>query len=71
MAGELKDDIVVIPDQKEGSQIYNKGNYGYPISKGGLNLDLLEATYLLESKRLEVTSKGRTVSFEELFKYSS
>ena len=71
MAGELKDDIVVIPDQKEGSQIYNKGNYGYPISKGGLNLDLLEATYLLESKRLEVTNKGKIISFEELFKHSS
>ena len=71
MPGELKDDIVVISDQKEGSQIYNKGNYGYPISKGGLNLDLLEATYLLESKRLEVTNKGRNVSFEELFKHSS
>jgi len=71
MAGELKEDIVVIPDQKEGSQIYNKGNYGYPISKGGLNLDLLEATYLLESKRLEVTLKGKDVSFEELFKHSS
>ena len=71
MPGELKDDIVTILDQKEGSQIYNKGNYGYPISKGGLNLDLLEATYLLESKRLEVMFKGRDVSFEELFKHSS
>ena len=71
MAGELKDDIVVILDQKEGSQIYNKGNYGYPISKGGLNLDLLEATYLLESKRLEVLCDGRSISFEELFKHAS
>lgn len=71
MPGVLKDDMVVVSDQKEGSQIYNKGNYGYPISKGGLNLDLLEATYLLESKRLEVTLDGDNMSFEELFRHSS
>ena len=71
MAGELKDDIVTISDQKEGCQIYNKGNYGYPISGGGLDLDLLEATYLLESKRLDVVDKNGTVSFERLFKHAS
>jgi len=71
MPGELKDDIVTISDQKEGCQIYNKGNYGYPISGGGLDLDLLEAAYLLESERLEVTERGKTVSFEKLFKHAS
>ena len=71
MAGELKDDIVTISEQKEGSQIYNKGNYGYPASGGGLYLDLLEATYLLESKRLEVTENGKTISYEDLFKHAS
>jgi len=71
MAGELKDDIVTISDQKEGCQIYNKGNYGYPMSGGGLDLDLLEATYLLESKRLDVTENGKAISYEDLFKRAS
>jgi tRNA-intron endonuclease len=71
MAGELRDDIVTVSDQKEGCQIYNKGNYGYPLSGGGIDLDLLEATYLLESKRLEVVEDGKNVSFERLFKHAS
>ncbi len=71
MPGELRDDAVVINDQKEGCQIYNKGNYGYPLSGGGLELDLVEATYLLEAGRIQITSGGREVSFPELFDYSS
>lgn len=71
MSGVLKDDIVVVADQKEGCQIFNKGNYGYPLSGGGVNLDLLEATYLLESKRLDVTLDGRNMTFGELFDHSS
>jgi tRNA-intron endonuclease len=71
MTGELVDDSVIIRDQKEGSQIYNKGNYGYPMSRGGLELDLMEACCLLESGRLEVLCKGKAMSFDELFDYSS
>lgn len=71
MPGELKDDIVTVSDQKEGSTLYNKGNYGYPIRGGGVDLDLLEATYLLESKRLQVLRSGAEMTFEELFLHSS
>jgi len=71
MPGKLSDDSVVIQDQKEGSQFYNKGNYGYPMSGGGLELDLFEATYLLESARLVVENEKGPISFEELFNHSS
>ncbi|NLN72358.1 MAG: tRNA-intron lyase [Thermoplasmatales archaeon] len=71
MPGELREDAVIISDQKEGCQIYNKGNYGYPMSGGGLELDLIEATFLLESGRLGVTSDGAEVTFPQLFDYSS
>ena len=71
MSGELRDDSVLIECQKEGSQLYNRGNYGYPLSGGGLELDLMEALYLLESKRLEVVSEGQKISFEELFNHAS
>lgn len=71
MSGELIDESVIIADQKEGSQIYNKGNYGYPKSGGGLELDLVEATYLAESNRLQITQNGREIGFEEIFNYSS
>jgi len=71
MPGELKDDAVIVKDQKEGSQLYNKGNFGYPMRGGGSELDLVEATFLLECDRLEVFSDGKKLSFKELFEYSS
>ncbi len=71
MSGELKEDSVIVKSQKEGSQLYNRGNFGYPMSGGGLELDLIEALYLVESKRLEVVSDDGPVTFEELFNHSS
>ena len=54
MTGELIDDVVYVRDQAEGNRLYTKGNYGYPMRGGGIELDLIEATYLVESKRLQV-----------------
>lgn len=71
MTGQLVDDTVIISDQKIGSQLYNKGNYGYPRSGGGLDLDLVEATYLVECRRLEVVSDDGPMTFDALFRYSA
>ena len=67
MPGELVNDTVTVSEQKEASQLYNKGNYGYPLSGGGLELDLSEALYLVESNRLQVFSKGKEITFDHLF----
>jgi len=69
--GILKDSSVIVADQKESSQIYNKGNFGYPLSGGGLELDLIEAAFLLETERLEVIHKDKNMTFGELFTYAS
>ena len=66
MPGELVEDSVMINDQTEASQIYNKGFYGYPLSGGGLELDLLEAIYLTECARLEVMEDGKVLSLADL-----
>ncbi|MCQ2056102.1 MAG: tRNA-intron lyase [archaeon] len=71
MSGELVEDSVYIKDQKESSQLYNKGNYGYPMKGGALELDLAEAAYLCECQRLIVTHMGKEMSFENLFNYSA
>lgn len=71
MPGELHEDTVVIRDQKEGTQLYNKGNFGYPMRGGGLELDLIEATYLVECERLQVSEDGNPISFQNMFRYSS
>jgi tRNA-intron endonuclease len=71
MSGELVGDSVLVQDQAEASQIYSKGYYGYPQSGGGLELDLLEALYLVESDRLVVDKGGEHVSLEGLIRAAS
>jgi tRNA-intron endonuclease len=71
MPGVLQDDTVIIEDPKEGVQLYNKGNFGYPMSGGGLELDLIEATYLVECERLQVLKNGAPMSLGDIFLHSS
>lgn len=65
------DDIVEVRDQSEGSRLYTKGNYGYPRSGGGVDLDLVEATYLMESRRLEVNIGGEPMTYDQLFRHAA
>ena len=71
MSGILKGDTVVIKDKGEASTLYNRGNYGYPLSGGGSELDLIEATYLLECGRLEIEKGKHGMTFEAMFNYAS
>src|SRR5207245_2330232 len=71
MAGELLDDRVIVHDPAEGSGVYNRGFFGTPRSGGGLELNLLEAVYLVEGGRLEVRRRGRAVSARALFRAAS
>jgi tRNA-intron endonuclease len=66
MPGQLVKDSVIVDDPTEASQIYNKGHYGYPLSGGGLELDLLEAVFLVENARLEVRKDGEVMPLERL-----
>lgn len=71
MAGILVGDRVEVREQSEGSRLYTRGNFGYPRSGGGVDLDLIEAVYLLEGRRLEVLSDGKVMLFEELFRHAA
>src|SRR2546428_13990263 len=71
MAGELLDDRVIVDDPAEGSGVYNRGFFGTPRSGGGLELNLLEAVYLVEGGRLEVRRRGRAGSARELVRAAS
>ncbi|UCE74846.1 MAG: tRNA-intron lyase [Methanomassiliicoccales archaeon] len=71
MTGELIEDFVAVKDEKEASQIYNKGCYGQPQSGGALKLSLIEAVYLFEAKRVEIKRKNRRMSFVQLFRYAN
>ena len=72
MPGILLDDYVEVRDQSEGSRLYTRGNYGYPRSGGGVDLDLVEAVYLVDSRRLEIqTPEGEPVEFSDLFRHAA
>lgn len=67
MAGQLVDDVVEVRDQSEGSRLYTRGNFGYPRSGGGVDLDLIEATYLMEGRRLEVIGPDGPMTYDDMF----
>src|SRR5205823_924910 len=68
MPGELSDDHVLVNDPAEARALYNRGYFGTPRSGGALELDLLEAVYLVEADRLEVRRGGRRVSARDLYR---
>lgn len=72
MSGILSGDVVEVREQSEGSRLYTRGNFGYPRSGGGVDLDLIEAVYLVEGRRLDVVDQdGSPVSFEHLFAHAA
>jgi tRNA-intron endonuclease len=68
MTGVLNGAEVAIADPAEASQIYNKGYYGTPQPGGGLKLSLMEATYLVDSGRLDVESKKGELTSGDLLR---
>lgn len=71
MPGVLKDQSVFIRDVREASQTYSKGCFGYPMSGGFLELDLVEAAFLLSLDRLEVYKGKKKMDFPSFFDYVS
>jgi len=68
MPGELTNGHVIVGDPAEASGLYNRGYFGTPRPGGAVELDLLEAVYLVEAERLEVRRGGRAVSDRDLFR---
>ena len=68
MSGELRGDRVIVGDPAEASALYNRGYFGVPQPGGGVEMDLLEAVYLVEAERLEVRRDGHRVTSPELFR---
>lgn len=71
MPGQLSEDFVMVEDEKEASQIHNRGSFGIPQSGGALKLSLIEAVYLLETGRIEVKRNKRRMKFVQLFRHAN
>ncbi len=65
MDSELSGNLVIIKDNK-GMKFHEKSYYGNVVSEG-LQLSLIEATYLAENERIIVSKDGKEVSIGELF----
>jgi len=69
MAGTLRDATVRVEDPAEASTLLNKGSFGEPRPGGGLDLTLIEATYLVDAGRLAVTAAAGPVPLPDLFRH--
>ncbi len=68
MAGIVIDAQVIIPDEAEANQNYNKGYFGQR-QGSQLNLDLIEATFLQETGRITIEKDGKKLSLPELMNF--
>ena len=67
MLGVLKDNNILIDNQKGASRLHNRGGFGKPLPMGRLKLDPVEGTYLVETKKLKVVYDDVELSFHSLF----
>jgi tRNA-intron endonuclease len=64
---QLRKGKVMVWDEAQANQLYQKSFYGKPLSGGKLQLAPVEALYLLETGRITVTDEnGESLSFKDL-----
>ena len=69
--GKLKPDGIIVTKPKEIGRLYGKSKFGIIHSKNKLRLDLLEACFLCEEKKLNVFDEKKQMDFERLFSIAS
>lgn len=58
---------IIVWDEAQANQLYQRGSYGKPLSGGKLQLAPVEVLYLMESGKLRVTDEsGKQVKFKDL-----
>ena len=67
MPGELLEDRVVVREQAEANRLYNKGWFGRPKSGGSLELDLVEAAFLVDAGRLRIDGGAKVEDRSRFF----
>jgi tRNA-intron endonuclease len=66
---ELEDNRVVIWNKDDAAQLFNDGWFG-ELFDNRLELSLVEATFLLERKKIEIRKGGKKVSLKEMYKHN-
>ena len=66
---QLYKNKVIVLDEAQANQLYQRGSFGKPLSGGRLQLSPVEALYLLESDKIQVVDvRGKKLTFEALVK---
>jgi tRNA-intron endonuclease len=61
----------MIPDPQEANKIHNKSYPGIPQSGGGLQLQVIEALYLIEKNQLEIFYGKKELTMQELIQHAT
>ena len=71
ITGELLKDKVIVKKAKDVGRLYNKSHMGNTISKGYLELNLLESVFLLDEEKIRIFKNKKEISFEEFVKLAA
>jgi len=71
ITAELLKDKVIVKKPKEVGRLYNKSHIGRPLSKGYLELNLIEAVFLSDEDKIKIFSNEKEIDFEKLIKIAS
>ena len=66
---ELEEDRVIIWDKDDAKKIFENGWYG-ELLEDRLELSLIEATFLLERKKIKIKKNRKKVSLKDIYKHS-
>jgi tRNA-intron endonuclease len=66
---ELEDNRVIIWDKSDAAQLFNDGWFG-ELFDNRLELSLVEATFLLERKKINIRKNGKKVSLKAMYKHN-
>ncbi len=71
ISGKLIDNRVIVEKAKDVGRLYNKSRMGVTLSGGNLELNLIEACFLIDEEKIRIFSNKKNVSFETLVKIAS
>jgi len=71
MSGDLVKNKIIVKKSKDVGRLYNKSDFGKPLTDNQLELNLLEGVFLLGDKKINIYSKKKEVSFRDLIKLAA
>jgi len=71
MSGDLVKSKIIVKKAKDVGRLYNKSNFGKPLTDNQLELNLLEGVFLLGDNKINIYSKKKEVSFRDLIKLAA